>query len=89
MHTICEGFVVKRPEAELVAPTIGEHGGVSFGASHLADVGPVFHVALHHPDGTTLIATFGMPGFATMAHEMNALGAARTRGELDSPTVAH
>lgn len=85
MDTLQSTFVVKRPEAELAAPQIGRHGGMSLGAHHLPGVGAVMSVAIHHKDGTTLISTFGFEGYCEVGHEFNRWGARIQAGEFDKP----
>jgi hypothetical protein len=88
METLKQPFVVKRPDAELAPPQIGEHGGMSLGAHHMPDVGAVMSVALHHPDGTTLISTFGWDGYAEFCDAMNSWGLRINAGEFNAPPVA-
>jgi hypothetical protein len=87
MQTLTAPFLVKKPEAELEPPKIGKNGGMSLGAHHVEGVGAVMSIAIHHPDGTTLVATFGWEGYAEFCHSMNALGARISSGEFKRPPV--
>lgn len=87
LQTIGRGVHVQKPEAHLVAPRIGEHGGVSIGAGHIPTVGPVLYVATHHPDGTTLVATLGAAAFRQVAQLFNEAGEEITAGKFNAPEV--
>ncbi|MDP9412688.1 MAG: hypothetical protein M3Q08_01050 [Pseudomonadota bacterium] len=85
METLRSTFVVKKPEAEIAPPTIGEFGGMSLGAHHIPGIGPVMSIALHHVDGTTLVATFGYEGYEEFCNGMNHWAERVTGGEFREP----
>lgn len=88
METLRETFIVKRPDAEMAPPQIGEHGGLSLGAHHIKGPGAVMSIAVHHIDGTTLMASFGNAGYVELAHAFNRWGARIQAGEFDQPETA-
>jgi hypothetical protein len=83
METITEGFLVKRPEGEASPPAMGEGGSVSVGAQRMADGGTVMFLALHHPDGTTLITAMGRVGYVSLATAMNDMSRRIAAGEFE------
>lgn len=85
MHTVPSGVIVQRPEGALQGAQVGDHGGFSIGADHMATVGPVVHVAIHHPDGETMLMTLGFQAFNAFARLFNAAGDAIQRGEHSRP----
>lgn len=85
METIPQGVVVKRPDGEAAPPVVGPNGGVSVGPAYLSGVGAVIHVAVHHPDGSTLVATMGREGFTKFALAMNAAAARIQNGLYQQP----
>lgn len=88
LETLRQHIVVKRPDAVMGLPEIGQFGGMSLGAYHIVGPGPVMAIALHHTDGTTLIGTFGHDGYCELAHAFNRWGARINAGEFDHPPVA-
>lgn len=85
MRTVPSGVIVQRPERAAQPAHIGPHGGFSIGADHMANVGAVVHVAIHHPDGETMLMTLGAPAFNAFAKLFNAAGDAIQRGAHSQP----
>lgn len=85
MATIHTGVMVKRPDGEAQPAQVGPHGGVSVGPSHLPGIGPVMHVAIHHGDGQTQIATLGAQAFAQFGALINESARRIMSGEFDHP----
>lgn len=88
LHTVGGGVIVKRPDGQMEAPKIGPSGGFSIGASHQPGFGEVVHVAIHHPDGETLVMMMGAVGYNAFAQLFNAAGDAIQRGDFLEPEVA-
>lgn len=88
MQTLRETVIVKKPDAEMAPPQIGRYGGLSLGAHHIKGPGAVMSIALHHPDGTTLLGSIGHAGYCELAHAFNAWGARIQAGEFDQPETA-
>lgn len=85
MHTVPSGVIVQRPEGAAQHAHVGPHGGFSIGADHMTNVGAVVHVAIHHPDGETILMTLGAPAYNAFAKLFNAAGDAIQRGEHSKP----
>lgn len=85
MHTFPSGVLVQRPEVVAQPAKVGKHGGFSIGAEHLPSVGPVVHVAVHHPEGETLLMTMGVVAYNAFARMFNEAGDAIQRGEFNKP----
>lgn len=85
MRTVSSGVIVQRPQGAAQPAQIGANGGFSIGAEHMASVGPVVHVAIHHPDGETILMTLGAPAFNAFARLFNAVGDAIQRGDHSQP----
>ena len=87
LHTVGGGVIVKRPDGQMQAPQIGSSGGFSIGAGHLPGFGAVVHVAIHHPNGETLVM-MGAVGYNAFAQLFNAAGDAIQRGDFREPEQA-
>jgi len=85
MHTVPSGVIVQRPEGAAQPAQVGKHGGFSIGAEHMPSVGAVVHVAIHHPDGETMLMTLGASAFNSFAKLFNAAGDAIQRGQHSQP----
>ena len=85
MRTVPSGVIVKRPDGELQPAQVGENGGFSIGAAHMPSVGAVVHVAIHHPDGDTLIMTMGLTAFNAFARLFNGAADAIQSGQFREP----
>ncbi|CAM8631686.1 hypothetical protein [Sphingobium cupriresistens] len=85
MHTVPNGVIVQRPQGAAQPAQVGPHGGFSIGAEHMQTVGPVVHVAIHHPDGETMLMTLGPVAFNAFAKLFNAAGDAIQRGDFRQP----
>ena len=70
LHTITEGIIVQRPEGQAAPPEMGEHGSVSVGRDRVFGV-PVLCIALHHPDGETMIGTFDFDAVRKLTDRAN------------------
>lgn len=87
LKTIASGVSVRPPAWEATPPTVGPHGGVSLGPSHLPGVGPVMNIALHSPDGATIVCTMGAQAFAQFGALFNESARRIMSGEFDALTV--